>query len=339
MLYMTRRARIDFPGALNHIMVRGIERSDLFKDDTDREVFLKRFVSVLEETGTICYAFALMTNHFHLLLETVDASISIAMQKLLTGYAIDFNYRHQRSGKLYQNRFKSILCDKEEYLLELVRYIHLNPLRVGLVPTLNQLDNYPWTGHSVYMDRQQASWLESDEILSMFYQQPKRAREAYREFVKEGVGKEEEIDLSGGGLIRSMGGVGEVLRLEKKGDKEESDERILGSGQFIEEALKRADLRLCRAEKLKQEGWTFELILEKAAMMVDVEVDDLKYKGRNNARSVGRALACKWAIEDVGLLSSEVSEKLSIGRSAVSQMKARGRMIEKEQGISIDDVN
>ena len=129
---MPRTARIDAPGALHHIIARGIGRRRIFDDDADRDGFLERLGSVLIESGAICYAWALIPNHFHLLLRTGQAPVSSVMRRLLTGYAMGYNRRHRRVGHLFQNRYKSILCQEEPYFLELVRYIHLNPLRAIL---------------------------------------------------------------------------------------------------------------------------------------------------------------------------------------------------------------
>ncbi len=131
---MPRKSRIDAIEALHHIIVRGIERRKLFADDTDRNNFLDRIGGILIETQTSCYAWALIPNHyFHLLLRTGKVPIATVMRRLLTGHAGYFNKRHCRSGHLFQNRYKSILCQEDTYLLELVRYIHLNPLRARLI--------------------------------------------------------------------------------------------------------------------------------------------------------------------------------------------------------------
>ena len=151
---MPRAARIDIPGLLHHVIVRGIERKDIFLDDADRANFVQRFGLVLQQTGTQCLAWSLMSNHFHLLLKPTAEKLSSFMRRLLTGYAVTFNLRHRRSGHLFQNRYKSIVCEEDPYLLELVRYIHLNPLRVGLVPDVQALSKYRWTGHAVIMGRQ-----------------------------------------------------------------------------------------------------------------------------------------------------------------------------------------
>ena len=150
---MPRQARLDSPGLLQHVMARGIERRKIFLDDKDRESFLERFAGILEETQTQCYAWALIPNHFHLLLRTGPAPLSKVMRRLMTGYAVTFNKRHNRSGHLFQNRYKSVICEEDRYLLELIRYIHLNPLRAGLVKDLKELDKYPWTGHSAILGR------------------------------------------------------------------------------------------------------------------------------------------------------------------------------------------
>jgi putative transposase len=148
---MPRKARLDAPGILQHVMARGIERRKIFWDDKDRTLFLERLAIILEETQTQCYAWALIPNHFHLLLRTGPTPLGTVMRRLMTGYAVTFNRRHRRAGHLFQNRYKSVVCEEDPYLLELIRYIHLNPLRAKLVKDLKALDKYPWTGHSALL--------------------------------------------------------------------------------------------------------------------------------------------------------------------------------------------
>ena len=150
---MPRQPRLDSPGLLQHVMARGIERRKIFSDDKDCNFFLERFAIILEETQTQCYAWALIPNHFHLLLRTGPTPLSKVMRRLMTGHAATFNKRHKRSGHLFQNRYKSVVCEEDTYLLELIRYIHLNPLRAKLVQDLKELDKYPWTGHSAILGR------------------------------------------------------------------------------------------------------------------------------------------------------------------------------------------
>ena len=147
---MPRQSRIDAPGALHHIIIRGIERNKIFEDHRDKDWYLERLSMILEETETPCYAWVLMDNHAHMLLRTGIKPISTVMRRLLTGYAQYFNRRYTRHGQLFQNRYQSILCEEEPYLLELVRYIHLNPRRAGMVKDLRQLRYYKYSGLNFY---------------------------------------------------------------------------------------------------------------------------------------------------------------------------------------------
>ena len=173
---MPRKARIDAPGALHHIAIRGIERKAIFKDGQDYHSFLDRMGNLLKESSTGCHAWALMTNHIHLLLKTGLAPISSVMRRLLTGYAVSFNKRHRRYGHLFQNRYKSFLCEEDAYLLELVRYIHLNPLRAGVVADLGALARYQRSGHAAIMGRVKNDWQDTDYVLAYFGKRESAAR-------------------------------------------------------------------------------------------------------------------------------------------------------------------
>ena len=165
---MPRGKRLNILGGIYHLYTRGIERKEIFKDNKDREEFLSRLENALTKTQSKCYAWSLMPNHIHLMIRTGEGSLSDVARRLLTGYAIYFNGRHRRRGYLYQNRYKSILCQEDCYFQELVRYIHLNPLRAKIVPTINQLDKYPWSGHSAIIGNREYSWQDRDEVLLYF---------------------------------------------------------------------------------------------------------------------------------------------------------------------------
>ncbi len=174
---MPRQPRIDIPGLMHHVIVRGIERSDIFLDDEDRHNFLDRLQSLLVETETECLAWALIPNHIHLLLCPRRTELSRFMRRLLTGYAVTFNHRYNRSGHLFQNRYKSIVCEEDGYMLELIRYIHLNPLRAGQVENLDELDRYPWCGHAELLGRGRTIGLATDTILPLYSQRKKSSSE------------------------------------------------------------------------------------------------------------------------------------------------------------------
>jgi len=237
---MPKGSRIDAAGAVHHIVVRGIEGKNIFENDDDRNHFLSKLGDILQDTQTACFAWALMPNHFHLLFRTGNVSISTVMRRILTGYAVWYNRKRKRHGYLFQNRFKSILCQEDAYLLELVRYIHLNPLRAGLVHSLEELDSYSYSGHSTLMGNSKTPWQSTEEILRMFGIRSASARRAYRMFVEKGIEHGRRPDLMRGGLIRSAGGWEEIEALSAEKNYQRSDERILGDGDFVSQVFSKS---------------------------------------------------------------------------------------------------
>ena len=204
-----------------------------------------------------------------------------------------------------------------------------------MVESMGGLDIYNWTSHSVYMGKRKREWCETEEVLSNFGRTEQEARKEYRKYIKAGVETEEPIDFEGGGLIRSLGGYWESAKaIGKKGRRKESaDERILGSGKFVEEILKHTEEQEKEQSRLQREGWDFERTMQRAAQAVGVEPEELNYRGRSDNRSRGRSLLCKWLVEDLGMTQRDVGEKLGVKRAAVGHMVKKGRSIEKEMGI------
>jgi putative transposase len=165
---MPRLARLDAPGVLHHVMGRGIKRRKIFRNDSDRNDFIDP-ISVLCQAGAMeVYAWVLVPNHFHILCKTKILPLASSMRRILTGYVVNFNKRHRRYGHLFQNRYKSIVCQEDRYLKELVRYIHLNLLRTGLVKNLKELDRNPWSGHSALVGKVNRDWQATEYVLSFF---------------------------------------------------------------------------------------------------------------------------------------------------------------------------
>jgi len=226
---MPRSPRLDTPGILHHIMIRGIERKAIVKSDRDRKAFLERLSTLLPETKTGCYAWALMGNHGHFLLRSGPGGIAQLMRRLLTGYSVSYNRKHRRCGQLFQNRYKSIICQEDAYLQELVRYIHLNPVRAGIARDVKELNRYPYSGHSALMGRYKRPWQDTQYVLSMFGGSIKAGRRAYASYVSAGIAQGRRPELTGGGLIRSLGGWGETRKGRRSsGERLKGDERILG---------------------------------------------------------------------------------------------------------------
>lgn len=234
---MPRSARLDVHDVLQHVMARGIEGRDIFRDKKDREVFLKRLSDLVTKGNVQLLAWCLMPNHFHLLLRTHGMSLATMMRRLMTGYAVWHNRRHDRKGHLFQNRYKSIVAEEDSYFLELVRYIHLNPVRAKILGSLTELDRFPYGGHSVLMGHRKFKGQDVEWVLGFFGTKMGAARSSYREFIQAGFHQGIREDLRGGGLIRSAGDRGQ-LALRSKDEWERGDERILGGGDFVDAVLK-----------------------------------------------------------------------------------------------------
>ena len=321
---MPRRSRIDAPGALQHIVSRGIERRSIFEDATDRDGFLERLGNVLLESGTVCYAWALMTNHVHLLPGTGSIPLSTIMRRVLTGHAQQFNRRHRRHGQLFQNRYKSFLCEEDAYLLELVRYIHLNPLRAGVVRDLEELQEYDYCGHGALLGGAGAPWQDSEFVLRQFGRTLGEARRGYAGFVAEGKDMGRRPDLGGGGLVRSTGGWGELGRIRAEGARVKGDERIMGSSEFVQQVLKTAGEQMDRKALAASRGLTVERLIERVADHFNVATSELKSASKVRQVSFARTIFCVFAVRDLGASCVELSGILGLSPSAVSKAVAKG---------------
>ena len=296
---MPRKSRTDAPGALHHIIIRGIERKKIFRSDYDRSDFVGRLAELVPETQTECFAWALIPNHAHLLFRTGSVPVSRLMSRLLTGYAGWFNKKYHRHGQLFQNRYKSILCQEDAYLKELVRYIHLNPLRAGIVEDLKELDKYSWCGHSSVMGKKKQPWQNVDYVYRLFSEKKKEARKIYRAFVKKGIDEGKREDLTGGGLLRSQGGWAALKGYRKAGIRVKGDERILGDSDFVEKVLKSAQESLEEKYGLKNRGYDFDKAVQRVSKLMDMDVSQVLAFGKVPKTVQARALLCFLRIESL----------------------------------------
>jgi len=327
---------LDAPGVLHHIMIRGIERRKIFLDDNDREDFFDRLAGLLPEAETLCYAWAFLPNHAHFLLRTGKIPLATLMRRLLTGYVVSFNRRHKRRGHLFQNRYKSIVCQEEIYLKELVRYIHLNPVRAKIVRSLSELNRYAYCGHSVLMGRKDRPWQDVDHVLSYFGKVPGRAQKAYYTYVEAGLEQGRRKELTGGGLIRSLGGWLEASRYGLKGQGHiKSDERILGESDFVDEILSHANENFERKYELKQLGYDLDRIASRVAEIFKLEVNDIFLKGKQQKRVKPRSLFCYWVVRELGISLTELAGRLGISVPAVGYTVERGEKLAKENDYQL----
>jgi putative transposase len=318
---MPRQARLDAVGTLHHVIIRGIERRRIVDDDHDRREFVSRLGKLASETGTSIYAWALMTNHAHILLSSGLQGLARFMRRFLTGYAVSYNLRHRRHGHLFQNRYKSIVCDGERYFAELVRYIHLNPLRVKLVADLRELERYPYCGHGVILGTVKNEWQDRDSVVSQFGSREGDA--AYRRFVAEGVALGRRPELVGGGLIRSVGGWAEVKSQRRRGKQELADERILGSGDFVERIIREAETQIQRQYSGKERGRKVERLIAEECKKRKVSLTELRGGSRRGQIPAVRAEVSRKLVENYGTAIAEVARQVGVSTSAISKSLVR----------------
>jgi putative transposase len=301
-------------------MGRGIGRTAIFEDDADREDFVRRLAELCEEGALAVYAWALLANHFHLLVRTGATPLGQSMQRLLTGYVVNFNRRHHRYGHLFQNRYKSIVCEDDPYLLELTRYIHLNPLRRDIVARLAELHRYPWTGHAALMGRVVRPWQDTATVLGYFSRRRRQAIERYVAFVAEGIPRGRRPELVGGGLVRSLGGWAQVLPLRRRGLHVASDARILGGGDFVERLRGEA----ARVEKdtlrLSQRVVDLATVAETISGHTTVPDTDLRSGSRRPEVVRARRLFCQVAVKAMGHSGAAVARFLGVTTSSANRL-------------------
>jgi putative transposase len=185
---MARPLRIQFPGAVYHVTSRGNAQQEIFSDDSDRELLLEILGRSVSRYGVACHAYCLMRNHYHLLVDTPAGNLSETMRHLNGVYTQSFNRRHRRVGHAFQGRYKAILVEREGHLLELARYVVLNPVRAGLCA---RAEEWPWSSYRATAGLVEAPpWLTTSWILSQLGRQTRRAQDRYREFVAEGLGSD-----------------------------------------------------------------------------------------------------------------------------------------------------
>ena len=316
---MPRQARLDIPGALHHIMVRGINKAKIFGNEQDKTKFLDRLGEIVKTGQCSVYAWVLMNNHVHILFKSGREGISGVMRKLLTWYAQYYNRRHRRSGHLFENRYKSILCEEDTYLLALVRYIHLNPIRARIVKTVEDLDEYPWSGHRTIIGKAKQDWMDTEYVLAQFGENRKQAVLEYRNFMTEGAGQGHIKELTGGGLIRSQGGWSQVLAMKRRGQKEEFDERILGGGDFVNNILKEAEERELRQLKAIRSGKNIQNIIEEECRKVGISPIELQSGSRRRKVCSARAMIGLRSREELGLSAAEMARHLGVNTSGITR--------------------
>jgi REP element-mobilizing transposase RayT len=301
-------------------MIRGTEGESIFREDKDHQNFLSRLAQISEDTEARILAWTSMSNHVHLLMFSGSQGISKFMRRLLTGYAVWYNRKYHRTGHLFENRYKSIVCEEEAYLLELVRYIHLNPLRAGIVKNMEELDRYPWSGHGVLIGSSRNDWQERDYVLRQFSETKGKAVRAYRRFMEEGIAQGRRNDLVGGGRVRSQGGWSQGVSLTGKKKKEmRHDVRILGGEDFVGQILKEADKRLTRQLQWGGRNKAIDQVIKRLCKEEGIEEEELRNGGKRRKVSEARAKISFQLSHEMGIPFAEIARHVGVCTSAAAK--------------------
>lgn len=297
---MARKTRIHYPTALYHVIMRGNASQDIFFDDEDRIRFYLLLQEGTEKYGHRIHAFCLMTNHVHLAIQVGDVSLSRIMQNLTFRYTKWINWRQNRSGHLFQGRYKAVLVDADSYLLELTRYIHLNPVRANMVQIPAE---YPWSGHRAYLGRETIPWLTTDWALSLFSKNSARARIGYSDFVDQGKNDGFQQEYHSGSTHES---------------------RVLGDDTFIDKVLTHAESKPLKRISLED-------ILHKVRLKYGIEEKDLKAPGKSRKHSEARGVAA-WLLLETG--ASTLSKLSRVTGRDISTLSNAAKAV---QSRAIDD--
>jgi REP element-mobilizing transposase RayT len=288
---MARKPRIEFDGAFYHVIVRGNQRRRTFHDDQDRESYLRRLENYRQRYRCKVYAYVLMSNHVHLLLETKRVGLSKIMQGIQGSYTQSYNRRHRKVGHLFQGRYKAILCDRDAYLLELVRYIHLNP---GRLKVPDDPSVYHWSSHGAYIGKPGAVKVDCEEVLSQFSSNLGAARRMYQRFMENGLGQGHEEKYY-----------------------ETIDQRFLGEASFVSKVAERREAKEIEIP-IKKVG--FGPLLQAVCAVNGVEAKMILRVGRQRRWAGVRAqlvyLSRNWG----GMTTKELGQRLNRDASMISRL-------------------
>jgi REP element-mobilizing transposase RayT len=302
-------------------MARGIDGFTIFEHDSERRFFISLLGSILEKTESRCLAWALMHNHYHLLVRPGD-TLEKLMRPLNSRYAQWFNRRRDRKGYLFQDRYRSIVCHDIGYAEELVRYIHLNPIRAGIVSSLDELRGYPWCGHKAMMGgRGVLPRHDVAETLRYFGPDIGEARREYLAFLRAGI---EEGTIGKTETVMAMFTPDGEQEAEE-GERGLSLPGVIGDAAFVRRALSERSDRVNRQRRLRARGWTVKRVVEYVSAKLECRPADVFSRGRSDSRSELRALVAWLSIHELGLSSAEVARYIGISPAAVSSSLTRGR--------------
>jgi len=298
---MARKPRIEYKGALYHVITRGNQRQKIFKDKDDYLKYLEVLTHYKEQYSFYLYAYLLMSNHVHLLIETQEIPLSKILQGINQKYTMYFNWRYRTVGHLFQGRYKALLCDRDEYLLSLIKYIHLNPVRAKITETP---DEYPWSSHRSYVGWDDGNALvDIDPVLMMFSENKPKARKLYRAYISDsrGLGKEDVYDSASQG--------------------------ILGNDEFIERVIKQCSGKGIKPRRRKE--YSLADIAEGVKRKFGISLEKLRGGNKSEPVSLGRKIITLIA-DEYGYKRKEIAEFMEKDPAVVT------RYLRERQSLALE---
>jgi len=298
---MARKPRIEFEGAFYHVITRGNQRQKVFKDSDDFLKYLEILSNYKTQYKYFLYVYVLMNNHVHLLIETQEIPLSKILHGINQSYTTYFNRKYKTVGHLFQGRYKAILCDRDEYLLSLVKYIHLNPVRAKIVKTP---DEYQWSSHLSYIKKADGiNIIDTDQVLRMFSEDKQRARKLYSAYMsnRQIVKKEDVYNTIG--------------------------QRILGSEEFLEKVMKRYDGEL-KKEKREREYTLYE-IAKGVEKICGITLKQIREKSKSETVTLGRGLL-SLAAKEYGYKGKEIGLYIRKDPAVITRNLKEKKQLEKE---------
>jgi REP element-mobilizing transposase RayT len=299
---------------------------EIFRDDGDRVHFLTLFEKYSIRAAIRCYAWSLMPNHFHLVVRSSDRPLSSLMKPLNARYATYFNRKIQRRGYLFQDRFKSVATQDQLYLEEMIRYVHLNPVRAGICRNLDALDTYAWCGHAALMGTRSNRFQDTAAVLHRFGREASDARANYREFLQNGIDRTENAFVS-------------QLRVSSSGsnNRKEPAMWVIGDAEFVRKAIRSDKERRLRVARYAREGWDIERVCKLVAARLDLDPGSVLERGRGDCRSAARKIVAHIAHRHFEFPVSAVARYFGVGQPAVSAMIHQGKSMAEELRLKLND--
>lgn len=288
---MARKPRIHYPGAVYHVILRGNSGDPIFFEDRDQFRFYLFMQEVVERFSCRIHGFCCMTNHTHLILQVADIPLSRVMQSLSLKYTRWINYTRRRTGHLFQGRYKAIMLDADAYLLELVRYVHLNPVRAGMTKCP---EDYPWSGHNAYLGNEALPWLTTEWVFALFSGKSNEACQNYQQFLTDGIAEGRRNEFHSGTC----------------------EGRILGDDCFADEALTRSNQR-------RRREWHLDELIDAICSRYGMTERELKAPGKMRPFSEARAIAAVLVQESHHLTLTELGKVLRRDITALGKAAQR----------------